>query len=449
MNSSEHRSFIRQLPCDSSWDVIVVGGGPAGCAAATAAAREGCKTLLVEATGTLGGMGTSGLVPAWTPFSDQEKIVYRGIAEKVFVESKKDRPHIPPEALDWVAIDAERLKRIYDDLVTSSGAEVLFHTFLSAVEIHDGVVENLAITNKSGLKLLSAPLYIDCTGDADLAAWAGAGFQKGDEQGNGLMPSTLCFILTNVDEEAFLHGPKLHADSPDCPIYAVMASGRYPLINSAHIVPSLVGPRTVGFNAGHLFGVDNTDPHSTTAALLRGRKLAAAYRDALAEFHPQAFKDSYLVTTGSLLGIRESRRIMGDYTLTLDDYMSRRTFADEISRNSYFLDVHWKTADAIRAAVDHDTWLSTNYRYGRGESHGIPYRCLTPRGLKNVLVAGRSVSTEQLVQGSVRVMPSCLAMGEAAGVAGAMAVRAAKVDVHTIDVEGVRQRLKALGAYIL
>lgn len=439
--------FYRQLPRNNAWDVIVVGGGPAGCAAAAAAAREGCKTLLLEATSTLGGMGTSALVPAWTPFSDKEKLVYRGIAEKVFNASKRNRPHIPPDAMDWVAIDAEALKRIYDELVSSSGAEIVFNTVLSAVEGHDGRIDAIVVSNKSGLSALEAKVYVDCTGDADLCAWAGAEFQKGDAGGKALMPATLCFILTNVDEAAFLNGPKLHADNPTCPIYDVMRSGRYPLINSAHIVPSLVGPRTVGLNAGHLFGVDNTEPLSTTAALLRGRQLAAAYRDALAEFHP-AFRDAYLVTTGSLLGIRETRRVVGDYTLTLDDYMERRSFPDEISRNCYFLDVHWKTADAIRAATDHDKWLATNYRYGRGESHGIPYRCLTPRGLANVLVAGRSVSTEQVVQGSVRVMPSCLAMGEAAGIAAAVAATAERPDVHAVDVQRVRTRLRECGAYI-
>jgi hypothetical protein len=262
------------------------------------------------------------------------------------------------------------------------------------------------------------------------------------------MPATHCFVLSNVDENAFLNGPRLHADNPDCPIYAVLRSGHYPLIKSAHIVPSLVGAGTVGFNAGHLFDVDNTDPASTTDALIRGRKLAEAYRDALAEFYPAAFGKAFLVATGSLIGIRETRRILGDYVLTLKDYMDRRTFSDEIARNSYFLDVHWKTADAIKSAADHDTWLKSNYRYGAGESHGVPYRCLTPRSLRNVLVAGRSISTEQLVQGSVRVMPSCLAMGEAAGVAAALSAGQPAVDVHTIDVQQLRHRLLELGVYI-
>ena len=115
----------RQVPLDDTWDVIVVGGGPAGCTAATASAREGARTLLIEATGSLGGMGTSGLVPAWCPFSDGEKIIYAALAKKVFEACKAGMPHVPKEKLDWVAIDPELLKRIYDDLVTEAGATVL------------------------------------------------------------------------------------------------------------------------------------------------------------------------------------------------------------------------------------------------------------------------------------------------------------------------------------
>ena len=123
----------RALPLDDSWDVIVVGGGPAGCTAAAAAAREGARTLLVEQTGSLGGMGTSGLVPAWTPFSDKQKIIYRGLAERVFTQCKAGMAHVKPDALDWVAIDPELLKRIYDDLVSGLGASVLFNTMLAGV----------------------------------------------------------------------------------------------------------------------------------------------------------------------------------------------------------------------------------------------------------------------------------------------------------------------------
>ena len=436
------------LSLDDSWDVIVLGGGPAGSASAAAAGMEGARTLLIEATGSLGGMGTSALVPAWTPFSDKEKIIYRGLAEKVFNACKAGMPHIAKDALDWVAIDPERLKRIYDQLVTDAGVTVLFHTHLAQVETRDGGVHVITVVNKSGLTAYSAKVFIDCTGDADLCAWAGADFHQGNEKGEKLMPATHCFILANVDEYAYRTGPSLHASNPESPIYAILKSGRYPEIPDYHLCSNIIGPGTVGFNAGHIWKVDNTKPATVSAALIEGRKMAEAYRAALAEFHPKAFGNAFLVTTGSLMGIRETRRIVGDYILTLEDYLKRRSFTDEICRNSYFIDVHWAKEEFAAKNEVFEKWEKNLFHYGPGESHGIPYRCLTPKGLRNVIVAGRSISCEQLVQGSVRVMPVCLAMGHAAGIAAAMAAKLPGADVHQVSVADLRQKLLKAGAYL-
>ena len=141
----------QKIAIDSQWDVIVVGGGPAGCTAATAAAREGAKTLLIEATGQLGGMGTTGMIPAWCPFSDGEKIIYRGLAEKVFRAAKKGVPHEPADKLDWVSINPEQLMTVYDDMVCSSGAKVLFFSRLADVEMaSDDTIEAIIVANKTG-----------------------------------------------------------------------------------------------------------------------------------------------------------------------------------------------------------------------------------------------------------------------------------------------------------
>ena len=438
-----------EISLDDSWDVIVLGGGPAGAASAAAAGLEGARTLLIEATGSLGGMGTSALVPAWTPFSDKQKIVYRGLAEKVFNACKAGMPHIAKDALDWVAIDPERLKRIYDQLVTDAGVKVLFNTQFAKVDVRDGGVHVVTVVNKSGLSAYKAKVFIDCTGDADLCAWAGAEFHKGNEKGEKLMPATHCFVLSNVDEYAYLNGPNLHPGNPSSPVYAIVKSGKYPEIPDTHMCSNIIGPGTVGFNAGHIWKVDNTKPETVSAALIQGRKMAEAFRAALAEFHPKAFGNAFLVMTGSLLGIRETRRVVGDYILTLKDYIDRRSFADEICRNSYFIDVHWaKEEVAASAELFWKMEEEKSFRYGPGESHGIPYRCLTPKGLRNVIVAGRSISCEQLVQGSVRVMPVCLAMGQAAGTAAAMAAKRPDADVHQVSVPELRQKLLKAGAYL-
>lgn len=446
MSANRYRLPERSIPCDDSWDVIVAGGGPSGCTAAMAAAAEGAKTLLIESGGALGGSGTSALVPAWCPFSDKEKVIYRGLAQKVFEAAKMGMPHVRPNDLDWVPIDAERLKRVYDAMVAESGAEVLFHTMLASVEKSDHeTVEAIIVSNKAGLSALKASVFVDCTGDADLAAWAGAEFHKGDEAGT-LQPATHCFVLTNVDEYALHHSENLHPNNPRSPIHRILASRRFPGIPDSHLCNTLVGPGTVGFNAGHLWNVDNTNPWIVSKALRDGRKMAAEFRDALAEFVPAAFGNAFLVATGSVVGIRETRRIVGDYVLSLEDYLDRASFPDEICRNSYFIDLHFTKEEAGMAdKPDVERRFS---QYGPGESHGIPYRCLTPRGLKNVLVAGRSISCERIVSGSTRVMPVCLAMGEAAGTAAAMALAHPSPDVHTLDTRALRTRLRERGAYL-
>lgn len=436
----------RRLPLDDSWDVIVVGGGPSGCTAAIAAAREGARTLLIEATGMLGGMGTAGLVPAWCPFSDGEKVIYRGLAQKVFEASKTYTLHVAPSSTNWVPIDPEGLKLVYDELVTAAGVTVRFVSSLVAVET-DGrdTVTAVIVGSKAGLTAFRSSVYVDGTGDGDLAAWAGADFEMGGPDGD-LQPATHCFALGNVDEYHYLHGPQLGPWNSKSPIFDIVKCGRYP-IPDHHACNNVVGPRTVGFNAGHLWNVDNTKPETVSRALIEGRKMAAAFRDALAEFHPKAYAGSFVAATAPLMGVRETRRILGDYVLTIDDFLARRSFGDEICRNCYFIDVHHtaKEAEATRQAGQGQRHT---IRYEKGESHGIPYRCLTPKKLRNVLVAGRAISSDRTTNGSVRVMPVCLATGEAAGLAAALAVNGHSADVHAVDVSRLRTRLKEEGAYL-
>jgi hypothetical protein len=427
-----------KITVDDQWDVIVVGGGPGGCTAAISAAREGTKVLLIEAMGQLGGMGTLGMVPAWCPFSDGEKIIYRGLAEKVFVESQKGVPHEPKEKLNWVSINPEHLMSVYDKMVVDSGAKVLFFSRLAAVEMSaNDTVDALIIANKSGLVAFKASVYIDATGDGDLAAWAGASFKRGDENGV-VQSSTMCFSFANADSYNYKNGPNLHTGNPESPVHAAVDSGKYPLIDR-HFCNNFIGPDVIQFNAGHLVNIDSTDPWALSQAMITGRQIAAQYLQAMQEFQPKTFGGAFLVRTGGLLGVRDSRRIEGDYTFTVDDWMQRKTFEDEIGRNSYYIDVH----------KAHKAGHKSPPRYGKGESHGIPYRCLTPKGLKNVLTSGRCISTDEEAFGSLRVMPPCLVVGEAAGMAAAHAIKQSKNDVHKIDVQYLRKRLKEEGQYFL
>lgn len=438
----------RRLPLDEDWDVVVTGGGPSGCTAATAAARSGARTLLVEATGMLGGMGTAGLIPAWCPFTDGEKIIYRGLAERVFNATRARMPHVPEDWRDWTPIDPEALKVVYDELVTGAGVTICFATSLVAVECDaPGEATTLIVGSKAGLTAVRATVYIDCTGDGDLAAWAGAEFEKGGPEG-ALQPATHCFALGNVDDYAYRTGPILYAGNPDSPIHDIVSSGKYPRIPDTHCCNNTIAPRTVGFNAGHIWNVDNTDPKSVSRALVEGRRMASDFRDALAEYHPKAFAGSFVAATAPLMGARETRRIVGDYVLTAEDYKARRSFDDEICRNAYFIDVHHTAEEAKDFNPQGEPWQERIQHYNPGESHGIPYRCLTPKGLRNVLTAGRCISSDRPTNGSVRAMPVCLATGEAAGIAAAMAADTCGGDVHAVDTDDLRQRLSDEGAWL-
>jgi len=337
----------RSIPMDDSWDVIVVGGGPAGCAAATSSAREGARTLLVEAAGALGGMGTLGLVPWFCGYHDRKQVIARGLAERVRLALADGMPHLR----EWIddnpladpAIDPELLKRVYDDMVAEHGATVLYHTQLSAVETAgDGDIDALVVAGKDGLRAYRAAVYVDCTGDGDLAAWAGAEIEKGDADG-GMQPGTACFVIANIDEEVLWKGPRIHFYDPNSPIHQALKDDKYPDIIDVHTCNIKIGPGTFGFNTGHVYDVDNTDPESVSEALPHGRRMAAQYRDAFAEYHP-AFANSFLAATGARLGVRETRRVVGDYYLTLDDYLARASFPDEICRNAYNIDV-WRLSD--------------------------------------------------------------------------------------------------------
>ncbi len=440
--------FLPNIGYNDEYDIIVCGGGPAGCTAAVAAAKEGARVLLVESTGALGGMGTSGLVPAWCPVTDSQRVIYGGLAREVFDRAREGVAHVPRDSFDWVAINPEMLKRVYDEMVVDSGVHVLFLSSVCGVRVNGGALEAVLVANKNGLTAYRARVFVDCTGDGDLGAWAGVPFEKGDATTGEMQPATHCFVLSNVDSFALSYLGRVTRDSDNSHMAAILRSSKYPLIKDRHCCNNFLGPSTVGFNAGHLWDVDNTDPQSITNALMLGRQTAEQYRQALAEVYPKAFANSFLTATGSLMGIRETRRIMGDYVLTIEDFLARRSFPDEICRNSYPVDIHTSRNEIEADQRGEVDAMGRFERYKPGESHGIPYRCLTPKGIRNLLVAGRCISTDRPVQASTRVMPVCLAVGQAAGTAAGMAGGRSDSDVHAIDTDSLRKQLKADGAYL-
>jgi hypothetical protein len=445
-------TFSADMPLDDSHDVVVAGGGIAGCAAALAAARHGARVLVLEYSSCLGGMGTLGLVPAWCPFSDQEKIIYRGIGQEVFEKIKNGMPHVEKDMADWVPIDTELLKRVLDQMLTEAGVDVIFNTMVIGAGVTIGLsgkkrIRYLAAAHKGGIRAWGGNVFIDCTGDADVAALAGIERRYGDEKTGEIQPATLCFVLSNVDEGRYQTMPRLHMNNPQSAAHDIARSDKYPEIKDPHCCHSLVGPRTVGFNAGHLWDVNPCDLYGSSKALMLGREIARQYHEALKEHLPEVFGAAWLSQTAPAIGLRETWRIIGDYELTLEDYLARRTFPDEIGRNCYFLDIHLTREDRERLLLGEINGEENFTRYGPGESHGIPRGILQVRDGENLLAAGRNVSVEHRVQGSVRVMPVCFVMGQAVGVIAALT--AAEKDVRSVDTAFLRETLKKDGAYFL
>lgn len=433
-----------QVSENKEFDVIVVGGGPAGCVAAATAAKNGAKTLLLEATDTLGGMATSGLVQFWCGYSNGGEPCVNGTCREVIEKSMEAlTPEIRSMRKWWKpSINAEALKLIYDNLVNESGAKVLLRTVLSSVETDgEGHVTAILVTNKAGMTSYTAKVYIDCTGDGDLVAFGGGEFEKGDERGE-MQNGTLCFALGNVNVANYPnHKVKEHR--------GIYPDERYPLISDGHCVPVPLSDHVVAFNAGSLYGVDGTDPESLTETIFKGRQLVGQITEALRERIPDMYEDAELIRTASLLGIRETRRIKGDYKLTAEDYFARRVFPDDIARNCYHLDSHETPYEremkkkGIKLAHGNEETV-----FEEGESHGIPYRSLLPVSFSNVIVAGRCFSSDRRVNGATRIMAACMSMGEAAGIAAADAAKMETPDFRKVDVSSLQDRLIANGSPI-
>ncbi len=428
--------YSREIPVRWEVDVFVAGGGPAGVAAALTAARQGCRVFLAEAHTCFGGMGTAGMVPVFMTFTDGVNFLADGVGREVLDALTAEKG--PGCGLPQNAIPAELLKRVYDRLVAAAGVQFRFQTTVVDVAAEGGCVDLAVCWAKSGLFAVRAGVYVDATGDGDLAAWAGAPFEKGDPEGN-LMPGTLCSLWADVDWEAFrASGRNVH----DL-LRQAFADGHFTVKDPHHPGMWPVGRHLAGGNIGHAFGLDSTDEASLTEHLVQARARLTEFESFYRRYVP-GFERLELAGTGSLMGVRESRRVLGDYVLSVEDFRARAVFPDEIGRYCYPVDIHPSRPDPREYARFEREFRET-LRYGTGESYGIPYRVLTPRGLDNVLVAGRCVSADRAIQGSIRVMPGCFITGQAAGMAAAIAVER-RCGTRGFPIAELQQRLRAMGA---
>lgn len=441
-NHEQKESFRlpeRQIPVFRKVDVLVCGGGPAGVGAALAAARNGASVLLIEQRGYLGGMATVANVPAFCPYTDHVKPVIRGIGLEI-LEDMKARMETGfqeewKDELDWVPIHAEALKLLLDEKMQEAGVSLLYHTFIGNVVEQDGMVEAVIIHNKTGTQAVKANIYIDATSDADLVYHAGGQLAQGGDEGE-MQPGTMCFVLHNLDRGRFLaHVDEYGVDLKHA-INKAKSDGQLNVVRDWAGI-SWLNDQTAGFNFGHIFGIDGSKAEDLTHGAIAGRALVHHITDWLRK-NIAGFEQAFLSLTGEQVGIRETRRIVGDYVLTSDDFQSCRSFPDDIARNAYYIDLHMANAQSGMTMV----------HLPPGESHGIPYRSLLPVGIENVIAAGKCISTDRATQGATRVMPNCFAMGEAAGTAGALLSTNGMNRTRGINIKELQQQLVRQGAWL-
>ncbi len=446
----EQIGYSATVPVQASYDVAVVGGGPAGVVAAIAAARLGCSVLLVERFGALGGTGTNGLVNAFNPFSDGERALVRGIGLEILQRAYRRgylSPRVSPETwekgyMQWIPFYGEGLKLLLDEMVLEAGVDVRFFTTMIDVIREGERLTGLVLHSREGLFAVRGRSFVDCTGDADLTARAGYPCELGDDQGR-TMPPTLCSYVTNVDYEAY----RSFVGSPSWQetLHRALDEGAF-TVWDPHVPGIFFSGEDHGMlNAGHVFGVVGLDSQDLSKGMIRGRQLAQEFVAFYRRYVPGC-EGLVHVATAPMLGVRESRRVVGEYVLTHEDFSARRSFPDEIGRYNNPIDIHIMSPDREAYEAYH-TMYTRSFRLPPGESYGIPYRSLVPRGAPNLWVAGRCISTDRLMQGSTRVMPCCFVTGQAAGVAAALSC-AQGVTAQTLHPALLQRTLREQGAYV-
>lgn len=445
---------------DRSYDVVVAGGGMAGCAAAIAAARSGSKTLLLESFGFLGGLATAALVnPFMTHCAADGKPLVGGLYDEIRARLSDMGGMLAN------SFDSELMKYVLQEMVLESGAELLLHTFLDGAELAGNGSIVVGTRSKSGAGEIVCRRLIDCSGDGDAAVSLGAKHETGNEEG---LPQavTLMFDMGGVDlaramgyvkdhPDQMLF-PKLPADSDPARLAEgiISVAGYYDLIAEArakneYAAPGdlifYIGRPTKGevvFNTTHVGHVDGTKAEDLTRAEIEGRRQMMSIVSFVKK-HVPGFENSYLLRTAAHVGVRETRRVIGEYVFGAPDVVEARKFEDAICRLAYPVDVHSGKGDGYTK----DEGNKGPQAPPRGDWYEIPYRCLVPLGIEDVLVAGKCVSSTQAGHGAIRIMPCCVAMGEAAGVAVSMSLRE-NVTPRALDGRLVREELKKRGALL-
>ena len=424
--------YTKEIPYYGHFDVVVLGGGPAGVCAAVTAAEFNKKVLLAEATGMLGGMATSGLVAPFMTCYDRDgnTPTVGGIFRKILNRLDEYNGVLMPETLDSPSIhtsfieryhrrvtsfDSFALQLVLDDMTTEAGVDVMLYTRFADCVCKDNKIEYVILSALEGLISVSADIYLDCTGNADVAASAGVCTYKGEETSGIPQPGTLMFEVSNVKDEEYNARNK----RPEYPVKAYRT------------------PRMGRYNVNHyrVFDVDATNSKSMTKAHIKARKQVLEAYDVL-RYKTEGFGNAEITQVASVLGVRESRHIEGKYKISVDDIANGTKFDDRIATYGFGMDVHPRSSDE-----------SGNFKIEVSERYYIPYGSMIPIGCKNLIVAGKTISCESQAAGGLRCMPCAMAMGQAAGTAASIAIDNDYLP-ENVDITVLQTLLKENGAIL-
>ncbi len=450
------------------YDVAVIGGGSAGVAAAVASARNGARTVLVDAGPMAGGELVSGL-PLNAVLNARGEWVAGGICREL-VEACRAMGGLVEPYFDWrslwlVCVDPEIMKIAVARLLRDAGVDLLLYSFAEDVVVEDGRVTGVFVLNKNGRNLVEADLFVDCSGDGDIAAMAGAPWEKGGEKGE-LQPVTLIFRMMGVETEPLLDFVRKHPENvglgeclleprskSDCAeelyrqgVPSVFFDGKAPFVARAiergelhpcgilAVCPLSTQRREVSLNTTRIANLDATRTDVLSQALPQLLDQVWTCASFLTKRVP-GFEKAAFSGIAPRIGIRETRRILGEYVLTGADVLAGRKRADGICKGAHELDVHGAGSAHRREMI------------AEGGSYDVPFGCLLPKRTANMLVAGRCLSATREAHGSARVMGTCMGMGQAAGTAAALCA-ADGTSLRQLSVPALRERLASQGAIL-
>ena len=454
--------YSKDLPCEST-DVLVLGGGPAGLCAALACAREGVSTMLVEKNAFCGGMATAGLVAPFMTCYDSggDTMLIRGLFEEIVDRLVEMGGAIHPSGVETSSaftsyitaghihvtpFKAESLKLLADKMLKECGVRVLYHTSFVDAQMEGDRVKRVILAKKQGLCAVEARVMIDCTGDGDCAAAAGVPYTVGNGEGR-IQPATMFFRVGNVDSsridadieqnrDNFYRKDGVNYRSLHWWVSKAREAGDWTLNRVSIGLFRGVDEDEWSINTSRIMNIDGTSSESLSEGEQIGREQVDQIFKFLKKYVPGC-ESAKLLQSGSTLGIRETRHIHGLKTLGLDDVLECRAPEDSIMLAANSVDVHGRFGPTSNEYIT----------IPEGKYYGVPYGCLVPENCSNLLVAGRCVSADSEAAGAIRVMPPCMGMGQAAGVAAALCA-ASDTDVRALDVSELRARLRASGVVL-